>query len=70
VNGYPSPCGCALLAPTPCASTPCASVTACNVPTGEVTSRLSADCEKVSDQVQLNVNVFLRSLMSDTQVQF
>jgi len=31
VNGYPSPCGCALLAPTPCASRPCASVTACNV---------------------------------------
>ena len=30
MNGYPSPCGCALLAPTPCASTPCASVTACN----------------------------------------
>jgi len=30
VNGYPSLCGCALLAPTPCASTPCASVTACN----------------------------------------
>jgi len=25
VTGYPSPCGCALLAPTPCAS-----VTACN----------------------------------------
>jgi hypothetical protein len=33
------------------------------VATGEVTSRLSADCEKVSDQVQLNVNVFLRSLI-------
>jgi len=32
VNGYPSPCGCALLAPMPCASTPCASVTACNAP--------------------------------------
>jgi len=31
VDGYPSPCGCALLAPTPCVSTPCASVTAYNV---------------------------------------
>jgi ATP-binding cassette subfamily B (MDR/TAP) protein 9 len=31
--------------------------------TGDVTSRLSADCQKVSDQVQLNVNVFLRSLI-------
>ena len=33
------------------------------VKTGEVTSRLSADCEKVSDQVTLNVQVFLRSLV-------
>ena len=31
--------------------------------TGDVTSRLSADCQKVSDQVQLNVNVFLRSVI-------
>jgi len=30
VNGYSCPCGCALLAPTPCGSKPCASVTACN----------------------------------------
>jgi len=30
---------------------------------GDVSSRLSADCQKVSDQVQLNVNVFLRSLI-------
>ena len=28
-----------------------------------MTSRLSADCQKVSDQVQLNVNVFLRSVI-------
>jgi len=33
------------------------------VKTGDITSRLSADCEKVSDQVQLNVNVFLRSVI-------
>ena len=31
--------------------------------TGDVTSRLSADCQKVADQVQLNVNVFLRSVI-------
>ena len=31
--------------------------------TGDVTSRLSADCQKVGDQVSLNVNVFLRSLL-------
>lgn len=31
--------------------------------TGDVTSRLSADCQMVSEQVQLNVNVFLRSLI-------
>lgn len=31
--------------------------------TGEITSRLSSDCGKVSDQVQLNVNVFLRSTL-------
>jgi len=30
VSGYKSPCGCALLAPTPCASTLRASVTTCN----------------------------------------
>ena len=28
--------------------------------TGELTSRLAADCTKVGDQVTLNVNVFLR----------
>ena len=28
-----------------------------------MTSRLSADCQKVGDQVQLNVNVFLRSVI-------
>lgn len=31
--------------------------------TGELTSRLSSDCQKVSDQVQLNVNIFLRSCL-------
>jgi len=31
--------------------------------TGDVTSRLSADCQKVGDQVTLNVNVFLRSVI-------
>eukprot|EP00900_Chrysochromulina_parva_P009996 jgi/Chrpa1/18999/Chrysochromulina_OHIO_Genome00006674-RA len=31
--------------------------------TGDITSRLSADCQKVADQVQLNVNVFLRSVI-------
>ena len=31
--------------------------------TGDITSRLTADCQKVADQVQLNVNVFLRSLL-------
>ena len=31
--------------------------------TGDITSRLSADCQKVSDQVQLNVNVMLRSVI-------
>ena len=33
------------------------------VRTGDITSRLSADCQKVGDQVQLNVNVFLRSVI-------
>jgi ATP-binding cassette subfamily B (MDR/TAP) protein 9 len=33
------------------------------VRTGDMTSRLSADCQKVGDQVQLNVNVFLRSVI-------
>ena len=28
-----------------------------------MTSRLSADCQKVGDQVQLNVQVFFRSLI-------
>ena len=28
--------------------------------TGDLTSRLAADCTKVGDQVTLNVNVFLR----------
>jgi len=31
--------------------------------TGELTSRMTQDCQKVADQVQLNVNVFLRTLM-------
>jgi hypothetical protein len=31
--------------------------------TGDITSRLTADTQKVSDQVELNVNVFLRSFM-------
>ena len=31
--------------------------------TGDVTSRLSADCQLVAEQVQLNVNVFLRSFI-------
>ena len=31
--------------------------------TGEISSRLSADCQKVGDQVELNVNVFVRSLL-------
>mmetsp|Transcript_75261 Transcript_75261/g.156779 ORF Transcript_75261/g.156779 Transcript_75261/m.156779 type:complete len:837 (+) Transcript_75261:55-2565(+) len=31
--------------------------------TGEITSRLTQDCQKVSDQVQLNVNVFLRTVV-------
>jgi len=31
--------------------------------TGELTSRLTQDCLKVSDQVTLNVNVFLRTLV-------
>ena len=33
------------------------------VKTGDITSRLSADCQKVGDQVQLNVQVFFRSLI-------
>eukprot|EP00930_Biecheleria_cincta_P058788 TRINITY_DN4458_c0_g1_i1.p1 TRINITY_DN4458_c0_g1~~TRINITY_DN4458_c0_g1_i1.p1 ORF type:complete len:840 (+),score=135.71 TRINITY_DN4458_c0_g1_i1:61-2580(+) len=32
--------------------------------TGELTSRMTQDCQKVSDQVELNVNVFLRTLVS------
>jgi len=32
--------------------------------TGDIVSRLSNDCSKVRDQVQLNVNVFLRSVLS------
>ena len=35
MNGYPSLCGCALLAPTLRASTPCASVTAYNEVPGD-----------------------------------
>ena len=31
--------------------------------TGDITSRLSADCQKVGDQVTLNLNVFLRSVI-------
>jgi len=31
--------------------------------TGELTSRLTQDCQKVVDQVELNVNVFLRTLV-------
>ena len=31
--------------------------------TGDVSSRLTADCQKVGDQVELNVNVFLRSIL-------
>ena len=31
--------------------------------TGDVASRLTSDCQKVSDQVELNVNVFLRSFL-------
>ena len=30
--------------------------------TGEITSRLAADCQTMSDTVALNVNVFLRSV--------
>ena len=30
---------------------------------GDVSSRLSADCQKVGDQVELNVNVALRSVI-------
>eukprot|EP00929_Paragymnodinium_shiwhaense_P097607 TRINITY_DN59242_c0_g1_i1.p1 TRINITY_DN59242_c0_g1~~TRINITY_DN59242_c0_g1_i1.p1 ORF type:complete len:879 (-),score=183.49 TRINITY_DN59242_c0_g1_i1:570-3206(-) len=32
--------------------------------TGELTSRLTQDCQKVTDTVELNVNVFLRTLVS------
>ncbi|CAE8680106.1 unnamed protein product [Polarella glacialis] len=32
--------------------------------TGELTSRMTQDCQKVSDQVTLNVNVFLRTVVS------
>jgi len=32
--------------------------------TGEITSRMTQDCQKVSDQVTLNVNVFLRTLVT------
>eukprot|EP00931_Biecheleriopsis_adriatica_P063717 TRINITY_DN38647_c0_g1_i1.p1 TRINITY_DN38647_c0_g1~~TRINITY_DN38647_c0_g1_i1.p1 ORF type:complete len:817 (-),score=139.65 TRINITY_DN38647_c0_g1_i1:252-2648(-) len=32
--------------------------------TGELTSRMTQDCQKVSDQVELNVNVFLRTMVS------
>lgn len=32
--------------------------------TGELTSRMTQDCQKVSDQVTLNVNVFLRTIVS------
>jgi len=32
--------------------------------TGELTSRMTQDCQKVTDQVTLNVNVFLRTMVS------
>lgn len=32
--------------------------------TGELTSRMTQDCQKVSDQITLNVNVFLRTIVS------
>lgn len=32
--------------------------------TGELTSRMTQDCQKVSDQVTLNFNVFLRTIVS------
>lgn len=32
--------------------------------TGELTSRMTQDCQKVTDQVTLNVNVFLRTLVT------
>ena len=38
--------------------------------TGEVTSRLSADCSTVADQVSLNANVLVRSLMQGAAVLF
>lgn len=31
--------------------------------TGELSSRLTADCQQVGDRVELNVNVFARSLL-------
>ena len=31
--------------------------------TGDLSSRLSADCNKMSDQIGLNINVFLRSVV-------
>ena len=37
-------------------------------PVGEITSRLSADCSTVCDQISLNLNVLARSLMQATTV--
>jgi ATP-binding cassette subfamily B (MDR/TAP) protein 9 len=36
--------------------------------TGEITSRLSADCSTVSDQVSLNANVLARTCMQAATV--
>ena len=40
------------------------------VKTGDITSRLSADTTKMSDQISLNVNVFLRSVVQAIGVLF
>ena len=40
------------------------------VKTGDITSRLSADTTKMSDQISLNVNVFLRSVVQACGVLF
>ena len=36
------------------------------VKVGDITSRLSADCERIESQVTYNLNIFLRSLIQVT----
>ena len=41
-----------------------------NTKVGELTSRMTADCQKVVDQVTLNINVFLRMIVQVTTTLF